>query len=200
MVGTIAAAVSSGRVGRDALMWFIGAAGSCGALVGATLGASFGELGGSARWFLVGVSALLAVCVLAESAGMRGNRCWGLARQVRSTHFERLGPARAAAVWGAELGLGFTTRVNSWTFWAYLASVAVSGSYSLGAAAGLLYGLARGMQPIAAVIISTRVGQEEHVVASIPHSPRPRIVLSMAATGGVLAGVAGTALSIINRG
>lgn len=101
-----------------------------------------------------GAAGVLASLLLLESIDVQVGRPPGPRRQVPLATMIRRGPRQAAAIWGAQLGFGVATRVTTWGFWAWLAALASLGEPSVGVASGAVYGVVRGLQPFATVVLS----------------------------------------------
>jgi prepilin signal peptidase PulO-like enzyme (type II secretory pathway) len=80
-----------------------------------------------------------------------------IARQVSPFTPNLHRPAVSASIWGFQLGLGVTTIVNSWGFWAMLLMAALLGDVRLAVASGAVFGFTRGAQPALAVLASPNV-------------------------------------------
>lgn len=92
------------------------------------------------------------ILLLLEGVGVRLMRPPSLKRQVSPAILLTHSWLETSAIWGLELGLGFLTRINSWSFWAAIFLVAWMGGPIFGAITGGVYGLARGLQPISTVL------------------------------------------------
>jgi hypothetical protein len=112
-----------------------------------------------------------------------------LRRQVDRSRFLAEPVTWTALVWGAELGAGVFTRINTWAFWAVLVLIALAHSPTVTATAVVAYGGARGMQgPM------TRIAGDARAAALVAwlatHDRRNRIAAAPAlmalATGGAM--------------
>lgn len=162
MVGTISREVRARTVHQKAIWLFL----SSSAIGGGALGYSVGLTGNtvqpvlpSALWYaLMFVSVVLSYLVLAEVLALPHPHAFSRRRQVPPDAWTRYKPGFAAVLWGAELGLGMTTRAQSWAIWAMLTWVLLSGSAVGGMAAGLAFGGARGLQVPVAVLVQDPTG------------------------------------------
>lgn len=86
--------------------------------------------------------------ILAGTAGildLSPLKPWTPKRQVNENWIRSFRGWVYGAGFGVQLGLGFTVFVMSWGYWAMLAIALLSGSASLGALLGAVFGLGRGL-------------------------------------------------------
>jgi hypothetical protein len=129
---------------------------------GAGVGALVGLLSGIVE---LGVRALLAgllYLALAIGAGVRRTPPLQLDRETDQQHL-RLGPLRWAAVNGAQLGLGFTSRIGFWSWYLLPVGIMVAGNWRVGALAWGLYGAGR---TVAAVAVAYASPSSERLLAN----------------------------------
>ncbi|MDX1447602.1 MAG: hypothetical protein R3246_00955 [Acidimicrobiia bacterium] len=96
---------------------------------------------------------LLVVGALALVAGgldLIGVRAAGPSRQVNERWIGALRGTIYGFGFGAQLGTGFATFVVTWGVWAVLAAEFLSGSATVGALIGAVFGLGRALAPLAA--------------------------------------------------
>jgi len=105
--------------------------------------------------FLI-AAAFTLILLLLEGFGVRLMRPPCLKRQVSPATLLSHTWMTTSVIWGFELGLGFLTRINSWAFWSAITLVAWIGDPAFGVVAGGVYGLARGLQPLATVLSRSR--------------------------------------------
>jgi hypothetical protein len=140
-------------------------------VAGALVGAGSALIGDWLAQLPVARSALLSLVFatsflyIAESLPSRGlPRPIGLSRQVSAGTWLRHSLPKTTALWGFQLGLGFTTRVNSWSFWVMAAALAYLGNPALGGLVGMTYGLMRGLQPTVTNLARSSGITDEHEV------------------------------------
>lgn len=96
------------------------------------------------------IVAVLAIGAAVVSVGRGLNmvtwRPVGLRRQVRRRWTRQHFSLVTSAMWGVELGVGFTTRVQSWSYWS-LVALALLTDPLIGFGAGAAFGLTRGLEP-----------------------------------------------------
>jgi cytochrome c biogenesis protein CcdA len=160
MVGAIGPHVQGKRQLRDSLgsvtLFTVGA------VAGASItGSLVGLLGGAAqalageRALAVAVGAAGCALLLAD-LGFLGLRTPTLRRQTSSTWYRERGARAAWALWGFDLGLGFSTIRLSSLYWLMVLFVAAFVSPILAPLVFALYGLGLGIAFAAAVVAQTR--------------------------------------------
>jgi len=160
MVGAIGPHVQGARQVRDSVgsvtLFTLGAVAGglfTGSLVG-VLGALVQGLAGE-RVLAVAVGAAGGALLLAD-LGVLGLRTPTLRRQTTSTWYRERGPRAAWALWGIDLGLGFSTIRLSSLYWLLVLFVAAFVSPVLAPLVFALYGLGLGIVFLAAVLAQTR--------------------------------------------
>lgn len=159
MVGTISPLVE--RASRTS--WYRAAAaytiGSMSSSVVA--GAMLGLLGATihirlhvATLVLIGAAALLSLTEAMDA----GERFHPIHRQTRKHWYAQFGPTRASFMWGADLGVGFTTRVYFLSFWLIVLACLVLGSLTLGTFIFGAYGLGRSLLILTGPLLIRRTG------------------------------------------
>ena len=123
---------------------------------GSLVGLLAGVLGGASQvlasfgWCLAGFAAVAAVTRRFGSGFPRVPSC---RRQV-STRFARYPRPVTEAVWGFDMGIGLTTFVSGWSWWAMIGVALCSGSPWVGAMLCGSFGALRGLEPV----VSSRLG------------------------------------------
>ena len=160
MVGAIGPHVQGKRQLRDPLapvaLFTLGAvvgASITGSLIG-LLGAAVQALAGE-RVLAVAVGAAGCALLLAD-LGFLGLRTPTLRRQTSSAWYRERGARTAWALWGFDLGLGFSTIRLSSLYWLMMLFVAAFVSPVFAPAVFALYGLGLGVAFAAAVVAQTR--------------------------------------------
>jgi len=158
MVGAIGPHVQGKRQGsvRSVTLFTLGAvvgAAITGSLVG-LLGAAAQDLA-SERVLAVAVGSAGFVLLLAD-LGFLGLRTPTLRRQTSSAWYRERGDRAAWALWGFDLGLGFSTIRLSSLYWLMVLFVAAFVSPVLAPVAFALYGLGLGIAFASAVFAQTR--------------------------------------------
>lgn len=125
------------------------AASAAGAGVGALLGLLSGTVELGARALLSG----LLYLALALGAGVRRAPPLQVDRETDRQHLH-LGPLRWAAVNGAQLGLGFTSRIGFWSWYLLPVGILMTGDWRVGALAWGLYGAGRTVAAVAVAYAS----------------------------------------------
>lgn len=141
-------------------------------LAGASMGAMFGAIGAQleleTRLAASTVLGLIGACIgLVELSG----RAIQVIERRRETsqRLMRLGGLLGSAVNGALLGLGATTRLGYWLWYAVPIGALLSGSVVLGFAIYGAYGLARGLGPwMFFVVDQVRAGQHPYRLQGTP--------------------------------
>ena len=160
MVGAIGPHVQGKRQLRESvgsvLLFTVGAvagASITGTLVG--LLAALGQGLAGERVLAVAVGAAGLALLLAD-LGAFGLRTPTLRRQTSPAWYRQRGPRAAWALWGLDLGLGFSTIRLSSLYWLLVLFVAAFVSPVLAPAVFALYGLGLGLAFLAAVLAQTR--------------------------------------------
>ena len=128
---------------------------------GSVTGSLIGVLGAavqaliSERAVAVAVGAAGCVLLLAD-LGLLGLRTPTLRRQTSSTWYRQRGPRAAWALWGFDLGLGFSTNRLSSHYWLMVLFVVAFVPPVLAPLVFALYGLGLGIAFAAAVVAQTR--------------------------------------------
>jgi cytochrome c biogenesis protein CcdA len=133
-----------------------------GAVIGALVTGSLVGLLGSAAQALAGEHVLAVVvgaagcALLLADLGFFGLRTPTLRRQTSSAWYRKRGPRAAWALWGLDLGLGFSTIRLSSLYWLMVLFVAAFVSPVLAPLVFALYGLGLGVAFAAAVVVQTQ--------------------------------------------
>jgi hypothetical protein len=132
--------------------------GSAGA--GALLGALGAALSASSRhWLAFGVS-LLGVAL--GGAEVLGRRVWLLQRnQATAQSWMRFGATINSAANGIAMGIGFSTRIGYWLWWALPVVAVLSGSWRIGAPLFVLYASVRA----GIAVLFSLLGEARHETA-----------------------------------
>ena len=127
-------------------------------LGGALIGVAAGGLGAlllSGLRVHVRLAALAVALALAAVLDARAATAPGPRRQVNERWLDEYRGWVYGLSFGAQLGLGVTTVVTSAATYAALAAAALSGSAARGGVIGALFGLVRGVTPLAAARVRT---------------------------------------------
>lgn len=157
MVGVIGPLVEGKRQLRKSFKWVavfglgavVGAA-ATGALVGLAGAAVQSVLGDRELAIVVGAAGIV---LLLADLGFMGLRTPTLRRQTGSTWYRELGPGTAWALWGVDLGLGFSTIRLSSLYWLMVLFVAAFVSPPLAPLALAFYGLGLTVAVLGTVLV-----------------------------------------------
>lgn len=166
MVGTIGLAGSQARQRNVFERWLIpvGATHAVGGLLGglvlgglvAFLGRLWQELVGAVP--AGAVVAVLALLAVVDAFGVSA-KYLSRAKQVPMSWKHVFPAPMSSALYGFLLGIGIGTTVYFWSFHALLVAIFARADLSIGAIAGIAYGLARAMPPL----LTAFIGDEEGV-------------------------------------